>query len=149
NSNTEKQQVLAGVEIDFQKAIQLLKDSSIRKVIKLKVSGAFHTSRFERTASEFCKSINDIKLDDLNNDVYSNVTAKVLEKDIDMKQYFKNHMVTGVDFYNEIVNMLADGYDTFIEIGEVSVLSSMIKNVNRDVNVIHINSLEAIEKLEV
>jgi [acyl-carrier-protein] S-malonyltransferase len=148
NSNTQKQQVIAGDEYDFELVMDALKESNIRKIIKLKVSGAFHTSRFTPIAEEFCDKIKDVELAKFNSKVYSNIDGKVIEEK-DMLTYFKNHMVQGVDFYQEIVNMLADGVETFIEIGEVSVLSSMIKSVNREVKLIHIKSMEDIQNLEV
>lgn len=148
NLNTQKQQVIAGDQVDFDLAMDALKESSIRKIIQLKVSGAFHTSRFAPIADQFCDKIKDVELANLNKEVYSNIDGKIIEEN-DMLTYFKNHMVQGVDFYQEVVNMLADGIDTFIEIGEVSVLSSMIKSVNRDVKLIHIKSMEDIENLEV
>lgn len=148
NSNTQKQQVIAGDQADFDIAMDSLKKSNIRKIIQLKVSGAFHTSRFLPVAEQFCDSIKNVRLSELDSVVYSNIDGDVVSS-TDMLEYFKMHMVQGVDFYQEVNNMLSDGIDTFIEIGQVSVLSSMIKSLSRDVNLIHIKSIEDIENLEV
>ena len=59
----------------------------------------------------------------------------------------EEHMVNGVNFYEEVKQMIADGYDTFIEIGEVSVLAAMVKSVDRSLNIIHIKDEESFEKL--
>lgn len=144
NLNTETQQVLAGLESDFDKVIESIK-AQIKRVIKLNVSGAFHTSYFSETADEFNESIKDVEFNKPTN-VYSNVTGKLVEEvNFD---YLKTHMVTGVRFYDEVKQMIADGYDTFIEIGEVSVLGAMVKKADRSLNIIHINSLESIDDLE-
>lgn len=148
NCNTEKQQVLAGLEIDFIKAMSELEDTKIKKIVKLKVSGAFHTSRFLQPAKEFFKKVENMEFKELKTDVYSNITADVINTETNMKKYFEEHMVTGVAFYQEVMRMIADGYDTFIELGEIKVLGSMIKSINRDVKIIHINSLSGIESLE-
>lgn len=144
NLNTETQQVIAGLESDFDKVMDAL-SQQIKRIIKLNVSGAFHTTYFEETADEFVNSISDCTFNSPVN-VYSNLNGRLIDS-IDF-EYLKNHMVNGVRFYDEVQEMIKDGYDTFIEIGEVSVLSAMVKKTDRSVNIIHINSFESIDNLE-
>lgn len=144
NLNTETQQVLAGLESDFELVLEQIQ-AQIKRVIKLNVSGAFHTSYFNETADEFNEAIKDVTFNDVSN-VYSNLTGKTVTT-ID-HEYLKQHMINGVRFYDEVKQMIADGYDTFVEIGEASVLGAMVKKADRSLNIIHINSIESIDKLE-
>lgn len=144
NLNTETQQVLAGLESDFELVLEQIQ-AQIKRVIKLNVSGAFHTSYFNTTADEFNEAIKDVTFNEVNN-VYSNLTGNVVTT-ID-HEYLKQHMINGVRFYDEVKQMISDGYDTFVEIGEASVLGAMVKKADRSLNIIHINSIESIDKLE-
>ena len=42
--------------------------------------------------------------------------------------------------------MIADGVDTFVEIGPGRVLTSLVKRVSREVKLININSKESLEQ---
>lgn len=145
NYNLEKQIVIAGSVEDFNKIDSELNEKA-RRVVELKVSGAFHTDIFTDVAKEFTQEITANLPMSLVNKFYSNVTADTLSKvDAD---YLIKHMVTGVNWYAEVNKMIADGIDTFVEIGEKSVLCPMIKKINRKVTTIHISSEEDLVKLE-
>lgn len=147
NSNTKTQQVLASSQEDFDCAMELLKDSKIKKLIKLKVSGAFHTSRFDNVANDFVSKLSNIKYELPKYKVYKNLDANIHDTS-DLNVYFKDHMVNGVKFYQQILNMINDGYDTFIEISETSILNSMVKSIDRNVKLIHVKDLESLKQLE-
>ncbi len=145
NYNLEKQIVIAGAKADFIKIDEELSENA-RRVVELKVSGAFHTEIFNDVAKDYVKEINSELPLEIVKPMYSNVSADVI-KEID-GDYLIKHMVTGVNWYNEVNKMLADGIDTFIEIGEKSVLIPMIKKINRKVKTIHISNEEEMEMLE-
>lgn len=44
--------------------------------------------------------------------------------------------------------MIAQGVDTFVEIGPGSVLSGLIKKIDKSVKVINVNSLDSVSSLE-
>ncbi len=144
NYNQKNQIVLAGTEADFSKIIDELTHGKIR-VIDLKVSGAFHTDLFKNCAQSFASQIENVEFKTVDN-LYSNVTAKALST-ID-GEYLQTHMTTGVNWYPEVQQMIADGVDTFIEINEKSTLLPMIKRIDRKVNLIHVKELADLEKLE-
>ncbi len=145
NYNLEKQIIVAGSVEDFVKIDSELTEKT-RRVVELKVSGAFHTDIFNQVAEEFVQEIKAHLPINLVNEFYSNVTADSITK-IDA-DYLVKHMVTGVNWYAEVNKMIADGIDTFVEIGEKSVLSPMIKKINRKVTTIHISNEEDLVKLE-
>ncbi len=144
NYNQKNQIVLAGCEADFEMIDEELSQNKVR-IIELKVSGAFHTNLYQKCAEEFLAQIEDVNFTEITN-LYSNVYTKNGIK-IDF-EYLKNHMTTGVNWYPEVQQMIADGVDTFIEVNEKSTLLPMIKRIDRKVNLIHISELNDIEKLE-
>ncbi len=145
NYNLEKQIVIAGMKSDFDKIDDELTQNA-RRIVELKVSGAFHTELFSEVASEFAQQINDYLPINLTTKLYSNVTADQIS--IIDANYLIQHMVTGVNWYAQVNKMIEDGIDTFVEIGEKSVLIPMIKKINRKLKTIHVSNEEDLIKLE-
>lgn len=145
NYNCPKQVVvsmLADTEEDF---LRLVNESCI-KVIKLKVSGAFHSPFMKKAEEDLEKYMGyvDFKKPDLC--VYSNVTAKPYEGDYRLLCKQVSHSVLWKDI---IANMIKDGFDVFIENGSNGVLTNMIKRIDNKVrtfNVYDVESLKAVTK---
>ena len=71
------------------------------------------------------------------------MTDPVLVKDLLSKQ-----VAASVRWQQSIERMLADGVDTFLEIGPGKTLSGFMRKINRDVTVINIEKVEDLEKLK-
>lgn len=59
----------------------------------------------------------------------------------------KNQIKSGVKFMQSIEFMIENGVDTFIEIGPGKVLSGLVKQINSEVNIYQVESLESIGKV--
>ena len=59
----------------------------------------------------------------------------------------KNQIKSGVKFMQSIEFMIENGVDTFIEIGPGKVLSGLVKQINPEVNIYPVESLESIRKV--
>ncbi len=145
NYNLEKQIVIAGVKADFEQIDEELAQKA-RRVVELKVSGAFHTELFTDVANAFTQEIKNYLPLQLTTKLYSNVTAEQIAV-ID-ENYLIKHMITGVNWYAEVNKMIEDGIDTFVEIGEKSILIPMIKKINRKLKTVHIGNEQDLIKLE-
>ena len=78
--------------------------------------------------------------------IISNVTAKE-ETDVDKIRPLLIDQITSRVRWRESVNyMTKSGVTKFLEIGPGKVLSSLVKKINRDVEISNINSIEDIKK---
>ena len=146
NYNYSEQTVISGKAEAVIEAEKLLKEKGVKKVIRLKTSGPFHTSLLENAKKEFEKDLALIK--------YKIPTKKVL-KNIDGTSYLENdnmpkllgeHIVSSVRFDKIISNMKAEKIDTFIEIGPGKALTGFIKKEFQDVNVINISDVTSLKE---
>ncbi len=144
NYNQKNQMVIAATSEDLKQINDELVASKA-KVIDLKVSGAFHTMMYKQAAEQFAEQISELEFRKVDN-LYSNLHADLIDNV--SSEYLKQHMINGVNWYPQIEKMLADGVDTFVEINAKSTLLPMIKRINRQAKLIHIASLEDINKLE-
>lgn len=144
NYNQKNQIVLAATSDDFAAIDAELNKHKLR-IIELKVSGAFHTDLYRACANSFVEQIGKVEFNTVDN-LYSNVTSKIMS-DVSRK-YLIEHMITGVNWYPEVLEMIANGVDIFVEVNEKSTLLPMIKRINRKVKLIHVGELSDLEKLE-
>ncbi|MFV0499267.1 MAG: ACP S-malonyltransferase [Bacilli bacterium] len=153
NYNTKTQIVIGGARNKLKEVVKRFPSEA--KLVELNVSGAFHSSVLDNASLEFKKVIDCYEFKEPATKVMSNYTGNYygkIDKDILVKQ-----MNNTVRFYENIKQLLDDGYNTFIEFGPGKVISSFIKTIGRELkvkpivlNVEDIKSLnKTLEKLEV
>lgn len=147
NYNLEKQ-LLVNFEADDSEVVTAaLKSAGAKRIVDLAVSGPFHTNIFSQAADQFQQFLGTVNLEAGTDNLYLNLTGRKYNGE-SLPVVMHDHMVTGVAWVTEIEAMIADGIDTFIELGSKSVVSSMVKKINRKVNIITIESVEDLNKLE-
>ncbi|MDO5517354.1 MAG: ACP S-malonyltransferase [Clostridium sp.] len=99
--------------------------------IPLKVSGPFHSSLLKEASEEFYETIKKADIRQFDKIVYSNVKGSPYESDDDIKTLLKKHIRTSVLFEKIINDMLANGVDTFVEVGPGKALRGFVKKINR------------------
>lgn len=145
NYNCVGQIVVSGDEKGIAELEEKAKEAGARKVTILKTSGPFHTEKLQeasRLLREELEKIN-VKLPDVK--VIKNIDAKPYSSEDNMKEILANHVTNPVRFAKSIEYMLAQGVDTFVEIGPGKTLTGFVKRISREVKLININSVESLE----
>ena len=76
------------------------------------------------------------------------ITYKYVTEDGQIKDLLAKQVSSSVRWQESVEKMIAEGVDTFVEIGPGRTLSSLIKKINRDVTVLNIEKVEDLEKLD-
>ena len=143
NYNTSGQIVIAGHTPAIERAENILREKGIKKVIRLNVSGPFHTSLLkpasDKLADELCNI--DIKVPTV--DVFTNLTG---EKVDNIKDTLIKQVMNPVKWEQTIKNLINLGVDTFIELGPAKTLSSFVKKISKEVSVYNVEDLASLEK---
>ncbi len=127
NFNCPGQITVSGLSAQKDDFFNAVKNEGGR-ALPLKVSGAFHSPFMIKAASEFKKVIDKAQKNKPVIPVYSNVTAKPYGEDI--TELLSMQICSPVKWEELICNMIADGFDTFVEIGPGRTLTNMIKKIN-------------------
>lgn len=145
NYNCVGQIVVSGDEKGIAELEEKAKEAGARKVAILKTSGPFHTEKLEEASKLLREELEkvDIKLPDVK--VIKNIDAKPYSSEDNMKEILANHVTNPVRFAKSIEYMLAQGVDTFVEIGPGKTLTGFVKRVSREAKLININSVESLE----
>ena len=149
NHNSPQQVVIAGETVGLDKAEELLKQKEVKrlKIVRLKVSAAFHSVLMIEAAQIFKKEAEKITFLPPKADFYSNVTTDKLTDFTNMPEYLSAHITSPVMFVPQLMNIQKDGYDTFVEVGPGKVLSGLVKKTFDDAKTYNIEDLASLNKI--
>ncbi len=103
------------------------------KVIPLAVAGAFHSDLMKPADEQLLQVLNRTEIRPPRIPVYSNVDASPHSDPEDIRRTLVAQVLQGVRWEDSIRRMLADGFDTFYEIGPGRVLTGLLKRIDRKV----------------
>lgn len=147
NYNCPGQIVITGEEAAVSKAAQALAQAGAKRCVPLKVSGPFHSKMLTGAGEKLGKVLADVEIREIEVPYLANVTADYVTDKGQVKELLEKQVSSSVRWQQTIERMLADGVDTFIEIGPGKTLSGFMRKINRDVKTINIEKLEDLEKL--
>lgn len=147
NYNCPGQIVITGEEAAVSKAAQALAQAGAKRCVPLKVSGPFHSKMLTGAGEKLGKVLADVEIREIEVPYLANVTADYVTDKGQVKELLEKQVSSSVRWQQTIERMLADGVDTFIEIGPGKTLSGFMRKINRDVKTINIEKLADLEKL--
>lgn len=148
NYNCPGQIVITGYTESVEKAAQALREKGARKIAFLKVSGAFHSPMMQKAGEALKEVLAPIELTELVVPYLTNVTADYVKNSDEIKPLLCAQVASSVRWQQSMEKMIADGVDTFIEIGPGKTLAGFLRKIDRSVKVINISCCEDLKKLE-
>jgi len=133
NYNSPGQLVISGSVPGIENACKLLEEAGAKRVIPLKVGGAFHSPFMEPAGNELAEAINATKFNKGICPIYQNVTGQSVTDGEIIKKNLIAQLTAPVRWTQIARNMIADGATEFIEVGPGTVLQGLVKKVKRDV----------------
>ncbi len=101
------------------------------RVIPLAVAGAFHSELMHPADDQLAAALRGAEVRAPRIPVYSNVDASPHDVPDDIRRTLVSQVIAGVRWEDSMRRMLADGFDTFYEIGPGRVLAGLLKRINR------------------
>lgn len=148
NMNCPGQIVISGSAEGVAAAVERVKEAGGKRAIPLEVSGPFHSSLMKDAAGRLGDKLETATFQSPAVPVVANVTARPVEDASEIRGLLVEQVYSPVLWQDSVEWMIAQGVDTFVEIGPGSVLSGLIRKIDKTVKVINVNSLESAEKLE-
>lgn len=145
NYNSPAQTVVATTSENADKFCDAVKEAGGRAKL-LAVSGAFHSPFMAEAADGLAEYMENVDFSEPETVIYSDVTAQPYEGDY--KALVKAQVESPVKWQTIVENMVADGVDTFIEVGVGKTLTGLVKRINGDVKAFKIETPADIEALE-
>ena len=133
NYNCPGQVVISGTVEAIDEACAKATEAGARRALKLKVGGAFHSPIMEPARDELAEAINETTFMTPICPIYQNVDAKPHTEPMEIKDNLNFQLTAPVRWTQSVTNMIADGADSFTEVGPGTVLQGLIKKIDKNV----------------
>lgn len=145
NYNSPAQVVITGDENAVKAAGDYILANGARRVVPLPVSGAFHSKFMQEAGAVFGEFIEDVDLNDSSIPVITNVDAELTTSAEDFRAKMPKQIYFSVHWTQTIQKMVAEGVDTFIEIGPGKVLAGLNKKIAPEASVYNVFDKASLE----
>ena len=142
-------QIVISCEAEAVKAASAaLAEAGAKRVIPLNVSGPFHSQMLVPAGEKLYDFLQGVDVAEGFAPYYCNADAEEITDAAKVKELLKRQVYSSVRWQQTIENMIADGVDTFIEVGPGKTLTGFMKKINREVKSINIATVDDLAKLE-
>ena len=148
NYNCPGQIVISGEAEAVKAASAALAEAGAKRVIPLNVSGPFHSQMLVPAGEKLYDFLQGVDVAEGFAPYYCNADAEEITDAAKGKELLKRQVYSSVRWQQTIENMIADGVDTFIEVGPGKTLTGFMKKINREVKSINIATVDDLAKLE-
>ena len=147
NYNCPGQIVITGETKVVEKAAEALKEAGAKRAVMLNVSGPFHSPMMKPAGEELAKVLEKTELSELQIPYVTNVTAEYVSDISETKALLAEQVASSVRWQESMERMIAEGVDTFVEIGPGKTLAGFMRKINRNVKMYNIGTWEDVEKV--
>jgi len=133
NYNSPGQIVISGSIRGVEIACERIRAAGARRALPLKVGGAFHSPLMEPARLELSVAIQNTPFDQPVCPVYQNATARRVTDPREIRENLIAQLTAPVLWTQLVQQMIADGADTFIEVGPGNVLQGLITKIGSGV----------------
>jgi [acyl-carrier-protein] S-malonyltransferase len=147
NYNSPIQTVISGEQAGLNKAIEIAQARGAKRALLLPVSAPFHSSLMDSVAEKFQPELEAAKIKDAEIPVVANITARPETKADEIRQNLIRQVNGPVRWTDSVQYMLSEGVDLLAEIGPGKVLTGLVKQINREVACLPVESRESIDSL--
>ena len=137
--------VITGEETAVLAASAKLQEAGAKRCVPLKVSGPFHSALLAGAGEKLAKELEGVKVCKPAIPYICNVEASYVTESEPVKELLVRQVSGTVRWRESMERMLADGVDTFIEIGPGKTLAGFLKKIKRDVKVVSIGTVKELE----
>ena len=130
NYNCPGQLVISGETVAVEKACEALKAAGAKRALLLPVNGAFHSPLMKPAQDKLAKAIENTKFNKPIIPIYQNITTTAVEDPEEIKKNLIAQLTGPVKWTQTVRNMIADGAESFVEVGPGKTLQGLIKKIH-------------------
>jgi len=145
NYNSPGQLVISGDVQAVERAVELAKAAGARRAVQLNVSGAFHSPLMAVAESGLAERLGEVALERPAFPVVSNVTAEPVDDAATARRLLIQQLTSPVRWTSCMRTILDAGVNRFFELGPGSVLSGLLKRIDRGAEAVTLGTADEIE----
>lgn len=146
NYNCPGQVVISGSVEAIDRAEPLAKEAGAKRVMRLKVSGAFHSPLMAPAAEMLTERLAQVDLSAARVPVVANVDATGHTEPDEIRNALAGQMTGSVLWEQSVAYMIDQGVSAFVEIGPGNVLSGLMRRIDREVPAYNVTDTSTLEE---
>lgn len=131
NDNCPGQVVISGSRAALEQALDLANQAGARRAVPLAVSIAAHSPLMIHAQSDFNRAVDRASISDPRVPIIGNVTAQPLKNTAEIRSDLQAQLTSRVRWTESIQYMLSQGVISFLEFGSGSVLTGLLRRIDR------------------
>ena len=147
NYNCPGQIVITGEADAVKKAGETLKAEGARRVLPLNVSGPFHSAMLTGAGEKLRRELEEVAIGELKSPYVANVTAEYVTDASSVKELLAVQVSSSVKWQQSVEAMIAQGVDTFVEIGPGRTLTGFLKKIDRSIKGYNVDKLSDLDQV--
>jgi [acyl-carrier-protein] S-malonyltransferase len=149
NINSPGQIVISGSRETLARAMDLARAMGARRVLPLRVSGAFHSMLMQPAVDGMAQAISNIYFHDPNVPIVVNSTAQPVTIAADIRNELLQQISSCVQWQKSVEYMVASGVDTFVEIGPGQVLNGLIRRIHKEARIFNVEDVTPVNGINI
>ncbi len=132
NFNSPSQIVIAGHKEAVERAVEECKARGAKRAMLLKVSAPFHSALMMPAQEQMTEPLNSATFQDLSSPIVNNVDAAIVTSGATSREALIRQISAPVRWTASVEKLLAEGVETFVEVGPGKVLCGLVKAIAKD-----------------
>jgi [acyl-carrier-protein] S-malonyltransferase len=145
NINSQNQVVIAGNAEAVDRAMVLMKDAGVKRVIKLNVSAPFHCRLMKPAQEQLALELEQLVFTKLSIPLVTNVDAKVETDPANLRDALFRQVVAPVRWLESMELLIKQGVEKFVEVGPGKVLSGLTRQISRNVSCVNVEDAASLQ----
>ncbi len=146
NFNCPGQITVAGEKAAVEYACELAKEKGAKRAMLMPVSAPFHCSMLKGAGEKLKAELEKVEIGEMKISLITNVTADYVKSSDEIRDILVRQVSSSVLFEESLRRMMADGVDTFIEIGPGKALSGFVKRIDKTKTILNIEDMASLNK---
>ena len=138
NDNAPGQVVISGTSATLAAAERLLRDAGAKRLIRLRVSGPFHSPAMAPVGEALERAFDTVAWSDADPPIVSNVTGEPVHEATSIRALLARQVSSPVEWVASVERMVAQGVDTFVECGPGAALSGMVRRIAPQARILNV-----------
>lgn len=134
NLNSPGQVVISGETESVRQVAEFLRENGAKRVVELRVSGAFHSPLMELAASGLREALEEVRIREAAFPVYANASARTVVQPDEIRASLVEQMLSPVLWEPTVRRIAALDPDMIWEIGPGQVLKGLVRSTDRNLN---------------
>lgn len=141
NLNSPRQIVVSGEERAVERVIELAGEAGAKRAMRLQVGAAFHSPMMEPVAEQLARAMQGLSFSDPRVPIVGNASGALVRGGEEVRRALVDQIARPVLWARCVQTLVAEGCRSFLELGPGRVLSGLVRQFDRSLDVASADSL--------